>query len=365
VGGLVFDSTFTQADGGGTNDAGDRFGASVAIGKLTNTSVAELVIGAPGDKNPGLFGGTVASGAVYVLHVDPANLLLTNPTRLAVLTTSIAQFGARVAVGKLDGDAYQDLAIAAPAGGSGIGQVYVYAGRKPPETPDQWSAMATYRQTLPRTLAATGDRFGDALLIADLAGTGNGELAVGAPGVAGAAGHVFLYHLATASLADASPMALLQSVAPNGSPEAGDEFGAALTALQRDSSTPQLDLVVGSPGENGVGIITTYRGEASGVSAVANLFQTAIPAGMSEPGDRFGATLAAGSLDGTGNLGSSADWPISSKHLPDLVVSAPGEKLGLFPDTGVAGGEVDVLRGLSGGALSGAGAYVQETLILH
>lgn len=366
VGGLTFDSTFTQADGGGTNDAGDRFGASVAIGKLTNTSVSELVIGAPGDKNAGLFGGTVASGAVYVLHVDPSNLLLTNPTRLAVLTSSQAQFGARVAVGKLDGDAYEDLAIAAPAGGTGIGQVYVYAGRKPPESqPNLWTAMATYRQTLPRSLSANGDRFGEALLIGDLAGSGNGEVAVGAPGVASAAGHVFLYQLTAASLADPSPMSLLQSVAPNGAQEPGDEFGAALVALQRDPSTTPLDLVVGSPGENGAGIITTYRGEATGVSAVANLFQTVIPTGMSEQQDRFGQVLATGSLNGTGNLGSSADWPIASKHLPDLVVGAPGEKLGVFPDSGVAGGEVDVLHGLAGGALAGAGAYVQETLILH
>lgn len=357
--GLAFDEVIVQTNLSGTNDTGDRFGAAVAFGQLTNTGVREMIIGAPGDRTPGLFNANVATGSVYINHRDDTNLFLTPATRLYPFSVSGGKFGSALAVGKIDSDGNEDLAVGSPNEGS-TGAVRVYSGRTPPEFPHEWSTMATFRQTLPRTGAAAGDRFGHALVIANVAGSSSGEVVVGAPGVSSDAGKVFLYNLTGASLAVATPMALLQNVNPNGSIEAGDEFGYSLVAYQRDSSTAQLDLVVGSPGENGYGIITTYRGETAGITAVANVFQSSLPGGQSEAGDRFGAALASGNVDGAGDNGNS-DGFLPVNFRPDLVVSAPGESVGVLPGTGPTGGEVGVFEGGTSGAIVGAGRYVQES----
>jgi hypothetical protein len=356
-GGLTFDHSITQVDGGGTNEAGDRFGAAVAIANFTNRLVKEVVIGAPGDRvNTTL--SNVKSGAVYILHEDPNDLFATPPTRLARGFGSASDdFGATLAVGTIDADANQDLAIGAP----GDNAVHVYSGRTPPEDYMSWSAMALYRQTLTGPAGGAADRFGGALLIADVSGTTRGEVVVGAPGVASSVGRVYVYNLATAALTGNTSMALAQTVLPNGSQEAGDEFGYSLAAFQRDAATPQLDLVVGSPGENGnVGVITLYRGDTGGVTAIGNVFQSAIPLQLDEAGDRFGTSIAAGQFDGIGNQGSSDMFAQASNHKADLVIGAPGETIGpLLSSGGPAAGAFDLMLQGSGGAMIGRGAYHQ------
>lgn len=356
VSGPVFDHTLTQVDGGGTNEAGDRFGAAIAIGKLTGSSVPEIVIGAPGDRNSSPLFGTAKSGAVYVLHEDPTSLFAFQPTRLATIALTGDNFGATLAIGKIDGDGNADLAVGAPGNG---GKVYVYAGRTPAELPPSWSAMATYRQALDNPAGGSTDRFGEALVIANVSGSSTAEIVAGAPGVNASAGRVYIYNLAAANLAATAPMALVQTVFSNGAQEAGDEFGAALAAFPRDASTPQLELVVGSPGENAsTGIITLYRGESSGVTQPTNVWQSAIPGEAAEAGDRFGAALASGQLDGAGSGGSSDDFFNPSRRLVDLAVGAPGERL--FASGNLAAGEFGYFLQVAG-AMIGRAAYDQES----
>jgi hypothetical protein len=354
--GPVFDHTLTQADGGGTNEASDRFGAAIAIGKLTGGSVPDIAIGAPGDRNSG-FLGTAKSGAVYVLHEDPTVLFSSfQPTRLARLALTGDNFGATLAIGKIDGDGNADLAVGAPGHG---GSVYVYAGRTPPELSSSWSEMATYRQTIVNPDGGNDDRFGAALVIANVSGSSTGELVAGAPGVSAAVGRVYIYNLAAASLAVTAPMALVQTLFSNGAQEAGDEFGAALAAFPRDPSTVQLELVVGSPGENSnTGIITLYRGELAGVTQPLNVFQSAIPGEANEAGDRFGAALAAGQLDGAGSGGSSDSFFTSALRLTDLAVGAPGERL--FASGNLAAGDFGYFLQGAAGAMIGRASYDQQ-----
>jgi hypothetical protein len=174
-----------------------------------------------------------------------------------------------------------------------------------------------------------------------------------------AAGRVFVYNLATATLSGGSSMALAQTIFPNGNQEAGDEFGAALVAFQRDGSG-QLDLVVGSPGENGnEGIITLYKGEFASVVVVANVSQPSIPLQLSEAGDRFGSALAVGQLDGAGDSGDSDDLKNPFLRKTDLVITSPGETTGV-PTGGPAAGAIHtMLQGSN--ALVGAGTYHQAS----
>jgi hypothetical protein len=87
--------------------------------------------------------------------------------------------------------------------------------------------------------------------------------------------------------------------------------------------------------------------------------------GLTEAGDRFGAALAIGNVDGIGDDGSSDEFLDASLRAKDLVIGHPGEA----PDgliggpAGPAGaGQISVLLGkLSGSGLLSSLQYGQST----
>jgi hypothetical protein len=136
-----------------------------------------------------------------------------------------------------------------------------------------------------------GDRFGAALGHAFFTSDGFDDLVVGVPGEdVGAttdAGAVNFFANTASALPGVSGPALLQD-----NPEAGDQFGAALTAkvLGGDGF---FDLVVGAPGEN-VGA-TVDAGAANVFSSSGGVLptvssQTLLQANV-ETGDQFGTAL--------------------------------------------------------------------------
>ena len=292
----------------------------------------DLAVGGPGEN----VGATVDAGTVSVFFGTVTGTGLPSASETLVQDNPEAgdQFGAALAVGDFNGDPFDDLAVGAPGEDVGsivdAGAVNVLFGS---------AAGLTTSQTLLQDNPEAGDRFGAAVTVG-FVDVGEVDLVVGAPGEdVGAivdAGVANLFSDTTGVLPGVSGGALLQD-----NPEAGDRFGAALTAGRFDVDGFD-DLVVGAPGEN-VG--------ATADAGAANLFSN--PAGVlpgvsggallqdnPETGDQFGAALAHGFL--------------TSDGFDDLVVGAPGENVGAIVDAGAANfftNTASALPGVSGPAL--------------
>ncbi len=112
--------------GGSTAATGDRFGAALAAGDYDGDGFDDLFFGAPGRGNDD-------RGFIYFVHgsagglVVGAGFVFSEPS-LAGSFQEDALFGSVLAMGDLDGDGTDELAIGVPdkdTGGNGSGLVYV------------------------------------------------------------------------------------------------------------------------------------------------------------------------------------------------------------------------------------------------
>ncbi|KAB2894478.1 MAG: hypothetical protein F9K40_16565, partial [Kofleriaceae bacterium] len=293
----------TQGSLGYTENTDDQFGYAVALGALGGGSTPNLIIGAPGDLHPGIFGaGPFTGGAVYVYPIDPAGGVNAEGTTTRLFWAGNAngdRFGAALAVGRLDDGSNDDLVVGAPyAGTDRRGSVFVYAGRTPTGSPSTWAtnALATIEQRIPPPYAATDD-FGAAVAIGNVRGSLRDDIVVGAPATSGGQGRVYVYTSSSSTLGSSS-MTLAQSIAQNGSLEAGDRFGAALAIGRLEGDTQQDEIVVGAPGENGgQGAVSVFTGEHGDVTPRAILQQHAVPFATNEALDWFGEAVAVGNVN--------------------------------------------------------------------
>ncbi len=341
----------TQDLGGYQDEAGDRFGEVLAAGPVTGQTRTDscnpsfngrryeaLAVGAPGDRNTGLFGTSTRGGAVYLFHEfvpSCSSAVMTGTTRLghglshSGLTGD--DFGGALAIGDLDADGKADVAVGAPGRATDDGMIYTYKGQLPPESPLFWSAMAAPIGSL---AGGTDTKFGSALAIGNVYSSAAGsELVVGAPGGAGA---VFVL---TGGLTPSNIKTLLDTTI-----ESGDRFGAALVIGNIDRTDLNSDLVIGIPGEDSsAGAIAIVRGGP--LTTRTTLRQTdQNPIYDNDAGDQFGSALALGNLDGKGPIGSTAS---SGSLLIDLAVGAFGEAPDNFPFTEgpASAGMVSLMRG--------------------
>lgn len=350
----------------------DDFGAALAAGDFDGNGTDDLAIGVPRED----VSGARDAGSVHLLFGRfREGLARTGALRLVQPdgSESYDRFGGSLAAGDLDGDRRDDLAVGAPGEGfgslAGAGAVTVFLA---PTT----TAAATHHYTQGTNgiagAAASYERFGESLAMADFDGDRIDDLAIGVPGdaVSGTS-----YAGSVAVLYGGNPKSPRNELWTQGNgvpdaPEASDRFGSALVAADFDDDGLD-DLAIGVPYEDigsivDAGAVTVLYGRTAhyetstvtifgrtrtlsilrpaGLDAAGSQLWSAATAGVvgaSEASDWFGATLAAGDFDGDGEA--------------DLAIGIPREDVGSIRDAGA----VHELLGSSGG-LSATGDAIWD-----
>jgi hypothetical protein len=266
-------------------EAGDRFGAAFAIERFDIGSL-DLVVGAPGED----VGGIADAGAAN-LFANSTGVLpsVSSQTLLQDNPEAGDQFGATLTVGRFAGGNV-DLVVGAP--GENVGAT-ADAGAANRFANTGGGLPSVSSQTLLQDNPEAGDQFGAALALGDFNIDPIDDLVVGAPGedvgATADAGAANTFLNTGGGLPSVSGPALLQD-----NPEAGDQFGAALTVKILIDGGFFLfgDLVVGAPGENVGGIVDAgaanlFSNTAGALPSVSS--QTLLQA--TETGDQFGAAL--------------------------------------------------------------------------
>lgn len=292
-------------------EPGDAFGAALAVGHFDGDRCADLAVGVPDEFTGARVPGADGNGVVQLYHGSPGGL---RPGReLSLPEPSSDRFGASLAAGDFDGDGRDELAVGAPGlrRGGGV-TVFWMKGREP--------YRITQRTGWVRQAARSTDGWGETLAAGDFDGDGRDELVVGAP-----ADSVRKDGQGSVTVLDLPRRRALRltqdSPGVAGTAEKWDGFGAALATGDFDADGRD-DLAIGVPGEGltpgqramdyGDGALHVVYGTRNGLrGARSEMWTQRLLKGEPRYYDRFGASLAAGDLDGDGDA--------------DLAVGVPGE----------------------------------------
>jgi FG-GAP repeat/FG-GAP-like repeat len=360
--------TQSTSDIPGTPEAGDRFGASVALEDTNGDGIAELFAGAPGEdltgrgKDAGMVsvlggarggpgvGATVLTGpaasAAYGKSLAIAEM--TGDAEKEIVIGATDKVVARVIVGE---DSRVDTVLTAPMGGrapvlttgdfNGDGKDELAVGywSTAPFTQSHvrlWSWDAAGSQ--PANVWNTDNAGVTALAAGDFDGDGSDDLALGecreiadeniddpcGPEALAKGGGIHVhYGSADGDFFGTRAQTLNQDTeGVPGVAEDGDHWGAVLAVADTDGDGRD-DLIAGAPGEAigtraGAGAAWLVHGGAQGLldssghaRSVAWNQDTAGVPGAAEAGDAFGAAV------------SAADY--NHDGVPDVTVGSPGE----------------------------------------
>lgn len=169
-------------------DAQDQLGTSVATGNINADGITDLLVGAPGASGPSNQRG--GAGEAYIIYgrgALPSVFDISMNSQDVVIrgAKSLDNLGSAVAAGDLDGDRLQDLIMGARGGrgpqGNRRGAGNIYVVRSTGNLPSEIDLGAN-GANLVIYGAKAGDNLGSSLAGADITGTGEGILLMGAPG---------------------------------------------------------------------------------------------------------------------------------------------------------------------------------------
>ncbi|HEY0239732.1 MAG TPA: FG-GAP repeat protein [Friedmanniella sp.] len=312
-------SVFTQSTRRvvGSSSNGDHFGSAVVSADLDGDGYADLAVGHPDER----VAGAAGAGAVTILYGSARGLT----GRRSVEVTEPggahagARFGAALATIDLNRDGHPDLAVGAPgdAGEStgtdqGSGSVTVLLGGASGVTTD--GSVSLHGPVVRDQPLDVG--FGTAFAVADLDGRAGPDLVVLSSGSISYCTTGTTTSIGCARVVEL-PVSATQIV-----------VGKFFDLDERpEASGPQV--VVGSPDQSTVTFLQIARSQKRPVyvstGSVIEADGLGLPAAPGVP-ERFGASLAAGDVNGDGH--------------DDLVVGAPGGGVG-----GRAAGRVYVIAG--------------------
>ncbi len=308
----------------------DRFGNSmVAIGDLNDDGVVDLAVGATGDSD-----GEVSGGAVYVLFLDSTAAVIgeqkisATAGSLGVNLIFAEHFGNEIAaLGDLDGDGVEDIAVGAPGNDppilAGKGSVYIcflHSDGTVKATTKITDGEGGFTGSLQE-----GDEFGNGVAcLGDIDGDSIPDLAVGAIRD-GNAGSVYLLFLNTDGTVREHRRITTGTNGFVGPLTSGDFFGASVSRLGDLDGNGTVDLLVGSPFDNtaahDAGAVWICYLDSTGLvideKRVAS--DETYFSGYLDPNDRWGSTVCyMGDMDQDGiveiAVGSGEDTDGGPQH---------------------------------------------------
>lgn len=325
---------------------------ATTTGDFDNNGVEDLAVGAPGEDVGPRNGPEVKNaGAVNVFYGQAGGLSGTGNQYWTQDSPGIKEtadggdrFGSSLATGDFNGDGFDDLAIGIPFEDVGATPI-VNAGAVEVLYGGPTGLQPTGNQFLVQSGdVEANDRFGSAVAGDDMFGESEADLAVGAPGEDTASGT----DIGRVNRFSGAPAGLTSFGTTLEGVTGGDLEGSALATGQFGTDGPEglagkADLAVGAPGAtSGAGRVDVFYFGPIGSAHGQELDESDL-ARTIEPGDHFGAALAAA------NFGDGA--------LSDLAVGAPQEDIESKPATNA--GIVGVFYG-HGDALSNASPDVWD-----
>ena len=276
LGGFVNTAMSTLTAAVAQQQAGAKFGYSLATGNINAGTVADIIVGAP-------YYDSAASGAqqgaihIYTGSYDASNPVTLSPMftsgswndngmRQATTPTSFASYGFALATVDFDNDGRVEIAVGEP--GTTNGGVHVY------QNTDGSSAVFSVTNPSLTCTASTG-RCGYALANGGkINGDARDDLLVGEPWVSTGAGKVFAYYLATgtANGATAATSSNFTPALPTTSVENYSNFGMAVARLGDLDGDGREEFIVGQPNASS----GNWRGRVHVMNPYTTLIQMTI-----------------------------------------------------------------------------------------
>jgi phosphodiesterase/alkaline phosphatase D-like protein len=369
-----------QQQGGDTIEAGDKFGAVLAVGNFNNDNYADLVVGAPGeDSNAGaisLFKGSSTG-------LENSGIVIKQSHTSGGTNIGGDRFGAAIATGDLNGDGRDDLVVGIPGKDTESGAIAVYLSSSlhGPTGIDRTKARFFFVNSFGCGSKTQRDDFGWALAIGDFNADSYEDLAIGSPGKNSDTGAVCVVKGRATTGIDTGlgasynrgtvqyPVKLIPpppAEPPKPNPVLGaipgQRFGAAL-ATGRLTNDSNSDLVVGAPGVNADAIALFGRGDST--TPVGEFFKTQTDPMQASAVALLSQTAGDDDLDRFGEVVLVAN--LTQDGYDDVIVGAPNEntaKSSTRPGetiAGAQGGAVFVFHSKSDGTGPDSGAWYQQS----